>query len=325
MRKTVLVTGATGFIGKAIVAELQKMNFEVFTCGRSQDAVLPNYFQIDITDANSISAAIGQLPDLDAVIHSAGLAHQFDGPKEPLAFTRINVEGTRRVAGLAAAKGCNRFILISSISVYGDGKPNPCDEEQPCHPTGDYAVSKFEAENAAREICEKNEVDLCMLRMATVYGPGDPGNVLRLIKSIDGGRFIWAGGGGNSKSLISVADAARAAVIAFENMPWGTSIFNVTDEPHTMREIVETIADALGKKKPSLSLPAFLVESGLKVGGIFPVAGKRFRNLSATLKKWRSDDVLSGERIKEELRFQPQISLKDGIEEEVTRYRDSQS
>ena len=219
----------------------------------------------------------------------------------------------------------------STISVYGDGKPNPTDEDFRGSPSGAYAVSKYEAEISAEDVCKENNIDLAILRLATVYGPGDVGNVLRLIKLIDSGKFFWTGDGRNSKSLIFVTDAARACRLAAEKEAEkeaekdlaGANIYNVTDTPHTMREIVEEIARQLGKKIPGVTIPAALIKSTLSAAGILPLVGKRARGLAETLKKWRSDDVLSGAKIERELNFKIGTPLGEGIRKEVEWYLSS--
>lgn len=321
--KRLLVTGATGFVGRAIVGELRKSGFELYTCARGKGGGLPNYFPVDITSPESVGRLAEKLPEMDIVIHSAGLAHQFKALKDASVFESVNVAGTKNVANLAANSGCKKFILISSISVYGDKKPNPTGEEAACEPAGDYAVSKYRAEIAAREICAENGMALTILRLATVYGEGDVGNVLRLIKLIDSGKFFWTGRGENCKSLIFNKDAAAACRIAIEKDLPGVNVYNVTDAPHTMREIVETIAKELGKKVPGFSLPAGLIKTGLKTMGVLPVVGGRARTLAGTLKKWQSDDVLSGEKIERELKFKAGTSLAEGIKQEVKWYLNS--
>lgn len=326
-----LVTGATGFVGRAIVEKLspEGEGVELYTCGARERSELPNYFSVDISSRESVKDLFAQIDKrldkradkLDAVIHSAGLAHQFQAPKDAGAFDRINVDGTRNVAEMAAAAGCGKFVLISSISVYGDGKPNPCGEDAECKPVGAYAVSKYGAEKAAEDVCKKHGIELVILRLATVYGSGDVGNVLRLIKLIDSGRFFWTGKGDNCKSLIHNSDAARACALVLKKELKGVNVYNVTDTPHSMREIVETIAAGLGRKIPSFSLPPGLIMGALKTAGAFPVIGRRARGLVQTLKKWQSDDVLSGEKARSELGFYPEIDLSEGIKNEIRWHR----
>jgi nucleoside-diphosphate-sugar epimerase len=334
----VLVTGATGFVGKAIVRELKSKGFNIYTCGKSPisadnadnadsvSAGLPNYVPVDIASKESVKRLRDKIGQIDRIIHSAGLAHQFQAPKDEKAFEKVNVDGTRNIAEAAAALGCKKFVHISSISVYGADKPNPCGEDAARDPNGSYAVSKNKAEKAVTEVCEANNIELRILRLATVYGEGDVGNILRLIKLIDSGKFFWTGKGDNCKSLIHNSDAARACAIALEKTALektapGAGVFNVTGQPHTMREIVETIAENLGRKIPSISVPPGLIGGMLKIAGLLPVAGPRARSLSESLKKWRSDDVLSGEKIKTELGFEPEVTLADGIKKEIEWYR----
>jgi nucleoside-diphosphate-sugar epimerase len=114
------------------------------------------------------------------------------------------------------------LILISSVSVYGPYTLGLYDENTPCRPVGPYPLSKFHAELRAIEIADKSGMALTILRLATLYGEGDPGNVGRLIRSLDQGRFVWIGDGSNRKSLLYKRDAARACVAVASSPAAGT-------------------------------------------------------------------------------------------------------
>jgi nucleoside-diphosphate-sugar epimerase len=321
--KKILVTGATGFVGKAIVSELMTGGgCELYTTGRREKAELPNYFSVDLAAEESAAELAGKLPpELDCVVHSAGLAHQFDGAKDPDIFTAVNAGGTRLAAALAAKKHCQKFVLISSISVYGDDKTPLTDEDAKCQPDGEYGASKYEAEIEAERVCRENNISLTILRLATVYGPNDVGNVLRLVKLIDSGRFFWTGKGDNAKSLVFSEDVARAVRLAVDAEGPVSGKYNVTDAPHTMREIVETIAKELGRRAPKFSVPPSLIGAGLKTASYLPFVGPSAKRFERSLEKWLSDDVVSGEKIERELNFKPSVSLAEGIKREIEWYR----
>src|ERR1044072_1188796 len=142
----VLVTGAEGFVGKTIVAGLLEKNFCVFRLAslKSETKAAPDFFRADIANPETLDC-LDELKNIDAVIHSAGLAHQF-GETDEQKFWKINVEGTKNVVLKAAQLAAKNFVLISSCSVYGRARRDKrveIDEDFPCEPEGAYAQSKF--------------------------------------------------------------------------------------------------------------------------------------------------------------------------------------
>jgi nucleoside-diphosphate-sugar epimerase len=321
----VLVTGATGFLGRAIVVELLQNGAEVLTTAKSSSAGdLPNYYPADITDAESLDG-LESIGELDAIIHAAGLAHQFK-ETERENFRKINVEGTGNLAALALRLKAKKFILISSVAVYGEAKKieSKFEEDSACQPSGFYAESKLEAEKAAIEICANDSIDLIILRPSTIIGENDKGNVSRLMRAIDRRRFVWLGKGKNLKSLVYKADVARACFCLLGNSGATknnrANIYNVTAEPLSMREIVGEIAKVLDKFVVPVHFPASPVQKSLSLMG--KTTGiKIFGKIAGTIDKWLSDEVFSGEKIKTETGFQIETSPIEGIRREALHYR----
>ncbi|HEX8737902.1 MAG TPA: SDR family NAD(P)-dependent oxidoreductase [Pyrinomonadaceae bacterium] len=322
----VLVTGATGFLGRAIVAELLQNDYEVYTTGRSPQADSANYFPADLTDAEGFSK-LEKIGRVDAIIHAAGLAHQFRAAAAEK-FRKINVEGTRSAANLAAKLGASKFISISSVAVYGKAKQTPqvkFQEDLPCQPEGFYAESKLEGEQVAAEICAKNSIDLTILRPSVIIGENDKGNVARLIRAIDRRYFVWIGSGENSKSLVYKTDVARACLYFVENFQKTKNnkinIYNVTAAPVSMREIVSEIEKALGRRVLlPIRFPAKPLQKSLHLVGRASGSGK-LGKIAGTLDKWLADDVFSGEKIVRETGFQIAFSPLEGIRREASHYR----
>ncbi|MCA1624119.1 MAG: NAD(P)-dependent oxidoreductase, partial [Acidobacteria bacterium] len=264
----VIITGAAGFIGKEIVAELEKNNIEVIQIIRSKLNSESNYqeniskiFFADITNYENFRE-IERLENVDAVIHSAGLAHQFKDIEKKF-FELVNVEGTRNVVELGVRLKVKHFILISSSAVYGIKKKERevsqgaskifiIDENTACIPETDYAQSKLVGEKISRKICEKNEIPLTIFRLAPVIGEGNTGNVARLITTIDNRRFFWIGTGTNLKTLIYKRDVARACLKILKEKKGETEIFNLAAEPVKMRKFVDEIAVLLDKRIPKV-------------------------------------------------------------------------
>lgn len=321
-KQCVLVTGANGFLGTEIVRQAVAAGLLVRTTDRNEDPPVPHavHHQADILDRNSL---ISVLSDVDTVIHAAGLAHVFDRSEAKSAFYAVNGQGTANVASAASIAGVRHFILISSVSVYGDGALGAT-EDTICRPVGPYAESKLHAEARAKEIARRDSMHLTILRLATLYGEGDPGNVARLMRAIDRNRFIWIGDGSNRKSLLYRGDAARACLIVLESGGDGIDIYNVSAPPVTMSEVIDGLASALNRRVPDWHIPASLAVNLSKIAA--NLTGRRgpFGTLELTLKKWLADDIYNADKFRDNFDFDTKIDLAEGLRREVSWYRRTQ-
>ena len=318
----VLVTGANGHLGAEVVRQLLGAGISVRATGIEATSLRADikYLRADITQSQQINPV---LEGISTVIHVAGLAHIFSPDVNSVEkFRQINEIGTANVASAAAAAGVGHFILISSVSVYGPFTHGFYDEGVSCNPVGPYALSKYNAEQRAQEIAKKSGMALTILRLATLYGEGDPGNVGRLIRSLDQGRFIWIGDGSNRKSLLYKEDAARACVTVVERPALGINIYNVSAPACTMREIVDGIADALGKHPFPVRVPASLAL--LLSRHLSRIPNRRMAGLHQTVKKWLAEDVYDTRRFEEAYGFQTKTSLEEGLTREADWYRQNQ-
>ena len=315
----VLITGANGFLGRAILSRLQASGVSVRATDLavSHDASDIVYRKADITRPEELKPV---LENATTVIHVAGLAHIFSLDANSVEkFRQINEIGT---ANVAAAAGVGHFILISSVSVYGPYTQGMYDESTPCNPVGPYALSKYHAELRAIEIARESGMALTILRLATLYGEGDPGNVGRLMRALDRGRFLWIGDGSNRKSILYKGDAARACVAVAERPASGINTYNVSAPACTMREIVDGIADALGKYPFPVRVPASLAL--LLNRHLSRIPNSRVAGLHQTVKKWLAEDVYDTRRFEETFGFLTKTSLEDGLKRELDWYRQNQ-
>jgi nucleoside-diphosphate-sugar epimerase len=319
----VLITGAAGFLGAAIVAQAVESDLTVTTTDRIGSAKVSDvpFTSADILNPNSMSKIF---EGVDCVCHVAGLAHIFNKSEALIApFHAVNVIGTDNVALAAVRAGVRNFILISSVSVYGPYTVGLFDENSSCHPVGPYAVSKYNSELRTIEIAQKSGMALTILRLATLYGEGDPGNVGRLMLTLDRGHFLWIGDGSNRKSLLYKGDAARACLAVAERPASGINIYNVSAPPCTMREIVDGLADALGKYPLPVRVSASLAL--LLSRHLSRISNRRMAGLPQTVQRWLAEDVYDTHRFKEAYGFQTQTKLKDGLKREVDWYRQKNS
>ena len=317
----VLITGAAGFLGRGIVREAAGAGL----CVRAVDLLDSRfdapveYSKVNILDAVGLRRA---MTGVAAVIHAAGLAHGF-GRRRPdrEAFRRINEDGTENVAQTAIEAGVPHLVLVSSVSVYGGSPPGGADEATECRPREPYSESKLRVERRAREITDRAGMQLTILRLATLYGEADPGNIGRLMRWIDSGRFLWIGHGLNQKSLLHRDDAARACLLALRALAPGASVFNVSAPPCRVRDIVDGLARFLGRKVPRLHIPQ-QVALRLAAQLSFPRRKQgQPTGIQSSLQKWLADDVYLSTRFEQAYRFKPQIGLEEGLQREVAWYR----
>lgn len=328
----VLVTGASGFVGREIISELAANGHQVIGLSRSEKAPVENmpnvsFRRADITVAESLSA-LERIEGVAAVVHSAGLAHQF-GETAKEEFDLVNVEGTENVLKLAVGLRVRHFILVGSTAIYGiqkksaraaNSKPAAIDEDAPPNPPTLYAESKLAGEAACRRVCEAHRIPLTIFRLAPVIGAANVGNVARLIEAIDRKRFVWVGDGGNLKSLIDKSDVARACVRLLEDKRGGTEIFNLAAAPVRMKDFVGQIAAHLGVKVFPLKIPANLLRSFFRLNAGSLKIGK-IEKISETVEKWLSDDVYAAEKIAETYDFRPSAPISEAVKRQIDHYR----
>jgi UDP-glucose 4-epimerase len=315
----VLVTGATGFVGSAIVEQCLRAGIEVVATGRRAPGPdsPPNYFQVDITKPGTLASAMS---NVNCVIHAAGLAHQFQKTDDEL-FIRNNIEGTANVARAAAAAGVKHFVLISSITVYGRHDGVLVDETTACAPETFYAKSKFLAEERAIDLLGTTGACVTVLRLTVVYGEGDGGNIFRLMKTIDRNRFFWIGKGENRKTIVHRDDVARACVAVLKRQCAGVNVYNVAGYAPTMRELVEIMSTELDRKPWSFRIPKSLALAGAKTAMVLTGGYSKVASLSDVVKKWLINDLFDGSKFRRDYDFEPEVSLQEGIRREVEWYR----
>ena len=209
MTGPVLVTGANGFVGRAVVARLAADGVAVRAAVRRTGAPFPPNVRIVAgTDLDHLAEWRDALQGVSAVVHCAARVHRLaDDDADPLAaFRRANRDATAALAEAAAAAGVARFVFLSSIGVHGAetfGRPfAAADAPAPCSP---YAISKHEAENELARIGAERGLEVVVLRPPLVYGPDAPGNFATLLRAVDRGLPLPLGAIRNRRSFVAVS------------------------------------------------------------------------------------------------------------------------
>ena len=323
----VLVTGATGSLGYRVVQSLCDAGYGVRTLSLDSppSVKMPEDIDMrigDVTHAQTVSTA---MQNIDFVIHLAALLHIVN-PSTSIQeeYERINVGGTEVVIDAAVKAGVKRFILASTIAVYGPSGGKILNEDSNAHPDTFYAKTKLAAEKIVLNARSAEGQSLgTILRYGAVYGSRIKGNYRRLTRALARHLFIPIGSGLNRRTLVYDKDFGRAAVLAVSHPAAADKVFNVTDGcSHTLNEIIESICLALGRKPPRLSLPAGptrkvigLIEKGSYAIGFKPPVTRDI------IDKYTEDIEVDGSLIQKELSFIPQYDLKTGWEETIGEMR----
>jgi len=257
-----IVTGASGWIGRTVVAHARSIGHTVVAAGRGFELGLQApQARFDLHDDEAhIARALGPVLEAAprwAIIHCAGLAHvRHETPHARELLQRVNVHGTAKLLAACSLVGVERFVYASSIAVYdwGSGKSKgPRTEMDPPDPRTTYGKSKLGGE---RKVMQSN-LEWRVARLATVFGVGDMANFLRLAKAIKQRRFVMPGRGDQRKSCIDVDTVARLLVgLATIAAPTDRLLNLAIPETPTLAEISCRLAAACGVPPPlSVSMP----------------------------------------------------------------------
>jgi nucleoside-diphosphate-sugar epimerase len=263
-RSRLLVTGAHGFAGRALVATLLAEGYAVTGAvrGRPETCADANHREVAVGEIGPDTDWREALENADAVVHLAARVHQMnDTAADPLAeFRRVNVEGTRRLAEQAAAAGARRLVLVSSIKVNGEATApgaafRETDRPDPQDP---YGISKYEAERAAFEIGRRTGLEVTVVRPPLMVGRGVKGNLASLAQAIRRGRPLPLGAiTDNRRSLLDVRNLASALVLCVVHPAAAGEVFLVSDgAPVSTAELARRIGRAAGRDPRLVPVPA---------------------------------------------------------------------
>lgn len=262
----VLVTGATGFLGRELTKHL--VNSDKFKCSGTvrsefkQKAPFCNLINVGELSEHTdwTSALINQ----DVIIHTAARAHIMrDNVAEPLAeYRKVNVGGTLNLARQAAEYGIKRFIFISSIKVNGErtlkGKPF-LSEDIPA-PEDAYGLSKLEAEQGLRKLAVETGMEVVIIRPTLVYGRNVKGNFANLIKLIEKGLPLPLGAVHNKRSMVALDNLVDLVITCIDHPAAANQVFLASDgEDISTTELLRKVAKAMGKKSRLIPIPAGLL------------------------------------------------------------------
>lgn len=288
----VLVTGASGFLGKYITRLLKEKNIPFITLGRDSS----NTLVADLTQPLSLSEG---LLEVEYVVHAAGKAHMVPrNDEEKQDMFRVNTLGTLHLLDALPVKQIKSIVLISSVAVYGKQNGELISENEPLSATDSYGRSKIEAEQLITDYCKRQNINCCILRLPLIAGIHPPGNLEAMINAMRNSTYFRVGKGEARKSIVLAADVAELIPRLFNQ----NGTYNLSDGHHpSFAQLEEHIAHELKLKKP-VALPYIAIKMVACIGDIL---GSRFPINSSKLDKITKTLTFSDTKAVRELNWHP--------------------
>jgi len=299
-----MVTGASGFVGKALCSALSLKAIALTPVSRASD-MLASIAVGDIDGATDWTLA---LEHCTVVVHLAARVHVMnDTASDPLAaYRRINVEGTIRLARQAAAAGVRRFIFISSVKVNGESTPKgrPFRADDAPAPQDPYGVSKMEAEEGLRLVSALTGLQVVIVRPPLVYGPGVGANFAALIRAVRAGLPLPLGAIQNQRSLVALDNLVDLIITCLTHPAAANQTLFVSDgNDLSTAELVRGIAQAAGVPARLPNVPVWLLHAAASLLGKRALVSRLSNNLQVDISE--TCDLLA---------WKPPLSVSQGLQ-----------
>lgn len=302
---SILLTGASGFVGKGIIRGSVDHGVGAF---RFVYRKLPLVKSCDLAIISEIDGETdwsGALDSIGVVIHAAARAHVLhESCSNPLdAFRKVNVAGTLNLAAQAAQAGVKRFIFISSIGVNGNINTRPFSEDDEPNPSDPYAQSKWEAERGLWEIQHETDMEVVIIRPPLVYGPNAPGNFGSLVRLVEKGVPLPLGAIHNRRSLVALDNLVDLVITCIDHPAAGNQLFLAGDgQDLSTTELLRGVGEAMGKPARLIPVPAGMLMVGASLFGKNAIAQRVLGSLQVDISKARN---LLG--------WEPPLSVEEGL------------
>lgn len=321
----ILVTGATGMIGRALVNCLLKEGLTVRAHGRSKEE-LERLFPIESAPGVKVILEhavcdFAKMTEDDAkiltngcsvVVHNAGLVHQANA--EASLYFALNLYPTEKLCDAASEAGIKQFIFMSSSSVYGNRATEMIEESSALQGDTLYAASKISCENYLRSSMPAPSTVL--IRPSLVFGEGDRGNMLSLIRQVLSGKYFLIGEGSASKSLIYAADLADAILALIKSPRDSLAVYNIANpDPVSVKQLSQAILDAGGSTSLLRSVPAPLISIAAGMANL--ILGSRSPLSADRLAKLTRNNSVSVASFQKDYGFKNQFDLSKALQIEI--------
>lgn len=310
MNRLTLVTGATGFVGQAVVGRLlhNTPSGRVAAAVRQRGAMGTSRVEEHvIADLSARTDWSHALDGVDTVIHCAARVHVMrDHAADPLdQFRRVNVQGTLQLARQAAAMGVRRFVFLSSVKVNGEATLPACPftpDDLPA-PQDAYGVSKHEAELGLRQLAHDTGLEVVIIRPPLVYGPGVKANFASMMRWLGHGVPLPLGAIDNRRSLVALDNLVDLVHLCVMHPAAAQQTFLVSDDDDvSTTRLLRCMGAALGRPARLIPVPSVVLERLARLIGQRAVARRLCDSLQVDITKTR--DLLD---------WRPPLTLIQGL------------
>lgn len=312
---SVLITGASGFVGKPLCLQMIRQGYSVRAAIRSSTLPIEN---VEVVPVGTISATTDwsvALATIDTVIHLAARVHVMnDYALDPLdEFRKVNVDGTLNLARQAATAGVKRFIFISSVKVNGERTEigEPFTEVNQPNPQDAYGISKLEAEQGLLKIAQETGMKVVIVRPPLVYGAGVKGNFAQMIKVLASGIPLPFASVKNLRSYVYVENLVDALILCATHPKAAGQTYFVSDgEDISTPDLLHKLSSAMGQHVRLLPCSPIFMR----------LAGRLF-GMSDKVERLLGSLQVDSTKIRRELGWQPPFTLDQGLRVTVIEKR----
>lgn len=292
--KTFLVTGGSGFLGRALIKRLVQLpgSYVVAPLRTLSAPLSAGVRSLPLARLDGTTDWTTALTGVEIVVHAAARVHVMNEVAlNPLAaFREVNVEATLNLARQAAAYGVKRFIFISSIKVNGEGTEAGAvyrADDMPA-PIDPYAISKLEAEQGLMSLAESTGMEVVVVRPVLVYGPGVKANFLSMMRWLYRGVPLPFGAVNNRRSLVAIENLVDLIVTCSDHPAAANQVFLASDgEDVSTTQLLRKLANALGKPARLLPIPTRLMSVVAAMIGQRALADRILGSLQVDISKNR--------------------------------------
>ena len=309
---SILVTGASGFIGRGLINKLISMEYNVIGLVRKKSNINSSqlYSEVLIDDISGDISKIN-ISKIDIIIHLAALTHS--KVKNYQDYLNVNVKGTENIVNLGVKISTKLIIMLSSIKVNGEGfRKNNIKYSEKCNPQPNdfYGKSKLASENILKELCKNNNISYVILRPPIIYGNGVKGNLLNLMKYLDNNVPIPIIKSNNIRSMLSLNNLIEALVMIINNKNTYNDIYLISDNTEVnTKHLYYTLSKKLNKKLYTFTINKYLLKILL-----WPI-GKSY-----LVEKISNSLIINNDKVKRALNWAPSVSFEEEISNMVEGY-----
>ena len=320
----VLVTGGTGFTGKALVRRLLDEDHRVVALdykeGHKTRELREWGAEVVIGSVTDKAVVERCMQGVEVVHHLAAAFREMNVPETY--YWDVNVEGTRKILEAAHAAGVRKLIYCSTCGVHGNVDHPPGGEDAPIQPADYYQRTKYEAEPLVQSYLQKG-MKTVTLRPAAIYGPGDPERFFLIFKRVAGGTFPMFGNGKTLYHPLYIDNLVDAFMLAMQEGKGDGGAYLIADEDYLeIEDLVRRVANALGTP---VRIPHYPVLPLVATGHVLEFVCKPFKITPPIFPRrvdwYRQNRAFRIDRAKRDLGYVPRIGIDEGLRRTATWYR----